>query len=48
MGSAKVSTPRFEGILSNFLNKFFDPSTPSMRKVDDREKRKKNVVSSDH
>ena len=23
------------------LNKFFDPSTPSMRKVDDGEKRKK-------
>ena len=31
------------------LNKFFDPSTPSMRKVDNREKkRKKKVVFSGH
>ena len=34
------------------LNKFLDPSTPSMRKVDDgekkRKKRKKNVVFSGH
>ena len=28
-GSGKVSNPRFLGILSNF----FDPSTPSMRKI---------------
>ena len=26
------------------LNKFFDPSAPSMRKVDDGEKRKENNV----
>ena len=32
-------TARFWGILS--LNNFFDQSTPSMRKVDDGEKRKK-------
>ena len=37
------------------LNKFLDPNTPSMRKVDDREKKKrkekrkeKNVVFSGH
>ena len=36
------------------LDKFFDPSTPSMRKVDDggnekkKEKKKKNVVYSGH
>ena len=32
------------------LNKFFDTSTPSMRKVDDGEKKKKenNVVSRGH
>ena len=33
------------------LNKFFDPSTPSMRKVDDGEKKRKkenNVVFSGH
>ena len=34
----------------NVSNKFFDPGTPSMRKVDDREKKKKknDVVYSDH
>ena len=33
------------------LNKFFDPSTPSMRKVDDRgkkEKKKNNVIYNGH
>ena len=37
MGSGKVSTFRFLGVLS----KFFDPSTPSMRKGRDGEKREK-------
>ena len=35
-GSGKGCTPRFWGV----LNKFFDPSTLSMRKVDDGEKKK--------
>ena len=40
-GSGKVSTPRFWGILSNFRkNKFFDPSTSSMRKGRDGEKKR--------
>ena len=30
------------------LNKFFDPSTPSMRKVDDREKKRKDCGFSGH
>ena len=37
-----VSTPRYFGRSKQLLlNKFFDPSTSSMRKVDDGEKKKK-------
>ena len=48
MGSGKVSTPQVFGCSKQLLlNKFFDPSTPSMRKVDDgeRKKKKKSVFS---
>ena len=57
MGSGKVSTRRFFGRFHRLsLNEFFDPSTPSMRKVDSREekrkekekKREENVVYSGH
>ena len=37
MGSGKVSTPGRSRQLSQ--NKFFDPITPSMRKLDNREKK---------
>ena len=54
-GSGKVYTPRFLGAPINFrLNKFFDPNTPSMREIDNGEKRKgkvkreNNVVYSSH
>ena len=53
-GSEKVSTPRRRLVFGHSkqlsLNKFFDPSTPSMRKVDDGEKKKKenNDVYSGH
>ena len=41
-GSGKGSTPRDLDAPINFCQIiFFDPSTPSMRKVDNREKRKK-------
>ena len=39
-GSGKGSNPRLFEPLS--LNKFLDPSTPSMRKINDGEKEKKN------
>ena len=42
MGSGKVYTPRLLGAPVNFRYKFFfDPSTPSMRKVDDGEEKEK-------
>ena len=58
-GSGKGSIPRFWAASAYFLlSKFLDPSTPSMRKVDDgekkekkkekKEKREKNVVFSGH
>ena len=40
MGSGNMSTPRFLGQLS--LNKFFDPSTPSMRRGRNRGEKIKN------
>ena len=41
-GSGKVSTPRFFGHFKQLsLNKFFDPCTPSMRKVEDEEEQRK-------
>ena len=36
MGLERCLPQGFSALLSTFLNKFFDPSTPSMRKVDDR------------
>ena len=48
MGSGKVSTPKIFGHSKQLLlKKFFDPSTPSMRKVDDREKRKEKKENYD-
>ena len=38
-----MSTLRFLCTRVNFLK--FDPSTPSMRKVDDGEKRKKRIIT---
>ena len=41
-GAGKGSTPWIFGRSRQLsINNFFDPSAPSMRKVDDREKKKK-------
>ena len=47
-GSGKMSNPRFLGILNNFHYKFFDPSTPSMRKGRDGGNRKKKEKTDDY
>ena len=46
-GSGKGSTPMFLA-RQLLLNKFFDLITPSMRKVDNGEKKENNVLYSGH
>ena len=44
-GPGNVATPGFVGAPIIFLlNKFFDQSTPSMRKVDNGEKRERHTL----
>ena len=39
-GSGKMFTPMFLALPSTFVKEFFDPSTPSMRKVDNGGKKR--------